>query len=120
MLTLFSVHALIATAFTRATRSCHKTWAVVRLHVAPGVVCGQAWCCNWRDLQVAIEEKKRQLAEKQATLRRTLGRSKGQSLDPLDDSSLPRQAKVRRLIAHLLAFAPRRLLSGVFQSEWDF
>jgi len=62
------------------------------------------WCA---DLQVAIEEKKRQLAEKQATLRRTLGRSKGQSLDPLDDSSLPRQAKVSRPSAHLLGFAPR-------------
>lgn len=51
-------------------------------------------------LQVAIEEKKRQLAEKQATLKRTLGRGKGQSLDPLDDSTLPRQAKVCSALYH--------------------
>lgn len=47
-------------------------------------------CC----MQAAIEEKKRVLAEKAATLRRTLGRSKGDTLDPLDDSSLSRSAKV--------------------------
>ncbi|DBA89741.1 TPA: hypothetical protein ACH3X2_004621 [Trebouxia sp. C0005] len=45
------------------------------------------------DIQVAIEEKKKLLAEKEATLRRTLGRSKDTSLDPLDDSSLPRETK---------------------------
>ena len=44
-------------------------------------------------MQVAIEEKKKLLAEKEATLRRTLGRSKDTTLDPLDDSSLPRQTK---------------------------
>ncbi|KAA6409522.1 MAG: primary ciliary dyskinesia 1-like [Trebouxia sp. A1-2] len=47
------------------------------------------------DVQVAIEEKKKLLAEKEATLRRTLGRSKDTSLDPLDDSSLPRETKAR-------------------------
>ena len=46
------------------------------------------------DVQAAIEEKKKLLAEKEATLRRTLGRSKAQTLDPLDDSTLPRQDKV--------------------------
>ncbi len=44
-------------------------------------------------MQVAIEEKKKLLAEKEATLRRTLGRSKDTTLDPLDDLSLPRQTK---------------------------
>ena len=53
-------------------------------------------------MQVAIEEKKKLLAEKEATLRRTLGRSKDTTLDPLDDSSLPRQTKARQtaFIAH--------------------
>ena len=45
------------------------------------------------NVQVAIEEKKKLLAEKEAALRRTLGRSKDTTLDPLDDSSLPRQTK---------------------------
>ncbi|DBA94356.1 TPA: hypothetical protein ACH3X1_001962 [Trebouxia sp. C0004] len=45
------------------------------------------------DIQVAIEEKNKVLAEKEATLRRTLGRSKDKTLDPLDDSSLPVQTK---------------------------
>ncbi|KAL3151711.1 hypothetical protein ABBQ38_012692 [Trebouxia sp. C0009 RCD-2024] len=44
-------------------------------------------------MQDAIQEKKKVLAEKAATLRRTLGRSKGEALDPLDDSSLSRSAK---------------------------
>ena len=39
------------------------------------------------------------LAEKATTLRRTLGRSKGEALDPLDDSSLPREAKVYAIAA---------------------
>ena len=46
------------------------------------------------NVQGAIAEKKKVLAEKEATLRRTLGRSKAQTLDPLDDSTLPCQAKV--------------------------
>ena len=50
------------------------------------------------DVQVAIEEKKKLLAEKEATLRRTLGRSKDTSLDPLDDSSLPRETKASQCI----------------------
>ena len=49
--------------------------------------------CSVR-MQAAIEEKKKVLAEKAETLRRTLGRSKGEKLDPLDDSSLSRSAKV--------------------------
>ena len=48
-------------------------------------------------LQDAIQEKKKVLAEKAATLHRTLGRSKGELLDPLDDSSLSRSAKVRTI-----------------------
>lgn len=58
---------------------------------------------------MAIEEKKRQLAEKQATLRLTLGRGKGHNLDPLDDSTLPRQAKV----CHLLPAVPLRTMALV-------
>lgn len=45
-------------------------------------------------MQDAIQEKKKVLAEKAATLRQTLGRSKREALDPLDDSSLSRSAKV--------------------------
>ena len=45
-------------------------------------------------MQDAIQEKKKVLAEKAATLRQTLGRSKGEPLDPLDDSTLSRSAKV--------------------------
>ena len=59
-------------------------------------------CCT----QAAIEEKKKMLAEKAATLRRTLGRSKGETLDPLDDSSLTCSAKVCSptiVSAHVLA-----------------
>ena len=45
-------------------------------------------------MQDAIQEKKKVLAEKAATLRQTLGRSKREALDPLDDSFLSRSAKV--------------------------
>lgn len=48
-------------------------------------------------MQDAIQEKKKVLAEKAATLRQTLGRSKGEALDPLDDSSLSRSAKVHTI-----------------------
>ena len=52
-------------------------------------------------MQDAIQEKKKVLAEKAATLRRTLGRSKGEVLDPLDDSSLSRSAKVNILASFM-------------------
>ena len=66
------------------------TWSTLS-HNALHSLCRTVAFC----IQAAIEEKKRVLAEKAATLRRTLGRSKGDNLDPLDDSSLSRQAKVR-------------------------
>lgn len=60
-------------------------------------------------MQDAIQERKKVLAEKAATLRRTLGRSKGDSLDPLDDSSLSRSAKVCSLVS-LVKSTPSALL----------
>lgn len=52
-------------------------------------------------MQDAIQQKKKVLAEKAATLRHTLGRSKGEPLDPLDDSSLSRSAKVHTIASSI-------------------
>ena len=53
-------------------------------------------------MQDAIQQKKKVLAEKAATLRQTLGRSKGEPLDPLDDSTLSRSAKVHTIASSIV------------------